>query len=217
MPPKHLRAVLTGDVVDSSQLGTEQRRALPRILKGAAGELQKAFPKAIPGPIAVFRGDSWQLIVSNPALGLRAGLFFRSCIIASAGAGPRLDTRMAIAVDTVDFAPSGRVSEGDGPAYRASGTALDNLDNGVRMRFIAPGAPELSIATIGLLDAIVQDWTALQALAVKGRLRGRTQAEIAAAWPERVTQQTVARHLARAHWPAVERLLLEFENSLRTL
>ncbi len=217
MPAKHLRAVLTGDVVDSSQLGAEQRRALPRVLKEAARQLQKTFPKAIPSPIAVFRGDSWQLIVSEPALSLRAGLLFRSCVIASSGAGLRLDTRMAIAVDTIDFVPSGRVSEGDGPAYRASGEALDKLAGGIRMSFIGPGTPALLTATIGLLDAIVQDWTALQALAIKGRLRGLTQAEIAVGWPEAITQQTVARHLARAHWPVVEDVLLKFENSLRTL
>ena len=217
MPQKQLRAVLTGDVVDSSQLGAEQRRALPGILKDAAAELLKAFPKAIPGPIAIFRGDSWQLIVSNPVVSLRAGLLFRSHVIAAGGSGPRLDTRMAIAVDTVDFVPAGRLSEGDGAAYRASGAALDNLDNGFRMSFVAAGAPELSTAAVGLLDAIVQDWTALQALAVKNRLRGRTQAEIAVDWPEPVTQQTVARHLARAHWSAVDRMLLEFENSLKTL
>lgn len=217
MPSKHLRAVLTGDVVESSHLDAEQRRALPGILKRAAGELRHAFGKAIPGPIAVFRGDSWQLIVSDPALSLRAGLLFRSCVIASSGPGLRLDTRMAIAVDTIDFVPSGRVSEGDGPAYRASGEALDKLGGGVRMRLITREAPDLLTATIGLLDAIVQDWTALQALAVKGRLKGLTQTEIAAGWPERITQQTVARHLARAHWPVVEDALLEFENSLRTL
>jgi hypothetical protein len=217
LPAKHLRAVLTGDVVASSQLPAEQRRLLPAILKGAAKDLERAFPKAVAGPLAVFRGDSWQLIVSEPALSLQAGLLFRSGVIAASGAGLRLDTRMAIAVDTIDFMPSGRVSEGDGPAYRASGAALDDLGTGVRMCFVAPGAPDLWKATIGLLDAIIQDWTVLQALAVKGRLQGRTQAEIAARWPERITQQTVARHLARAHWPVVEDMLPRFANSLRTL
>jgi hypothetical protein len=217
MPAKHLRAVLTGDVVESSRLPAEQRRALPAILKGAAKGLERAWPKAGPSPIAVFRGDSWQLILSDPALSLRAGLLFRSWVISASGAGLRLDTRMAIAVDTIDFMPSGHVSEGDGPAYRASGEALDNLGSGVRMCLIAPGTPDLLKAAIGLLDAIVQDWTVLQALAVKGRLQSRTQAEIAAGWPERITQQTVARHLARAHWPVIEDMLLKFEDSLRTL
>jgi len=210
-----IQAVLTGDVIGSSGLGAGDRQALPALLKRAGRDLRKAFPKAVPLNLDVFRGDSWQLIVSDPALSIRAGLFFRAYVIASSPSGLRIDTRMAIAVGTIDFV-SGRVSEGDGPAYRASGKDLDALPDQVRMSFSgAGGAGEGVMVT--LLDAIIQNWTALQARAAMGRLQGWTQAETSKLWPNSISQQTVARHLERAHWPAIEIALRHLEDSLSKL
>src|SRR5580693_7703518 len=98
-----IQAVLTGDVIGSSGLSLGDRQDLPALLKRAGRNLRKAFPKAVPLNPDVFRGDSWQLIVSDPALSVRAGLFFRACVIASSPSGWRIDTRMAIAVGTIDF------------------------------------------------------------------------------------------------------------------
>lgn len=213
----HPVAVLTGDVVASSQLGREQRRTLPQLLERAARELQRAFPKAVPYGLEVFRGDSWQLVVTDVAACFRAALFFRACVIADSPGAARLDTRVALAVDRIDFVPAKNVSAGDGPAYRASGEALDRLDPGVRMALAGPGDKAWRDVAVRLVDAVVQDWTAKQALAVAGRLRGRTQAQIAEHWPERITQQTVARHLARSHWSALEPAIEQVENSLHSL
>jgi len=217
--PDSFQAVLTGDVIDSSRLAPTDRRKLPLLLKHASRELRKAFPLIVPFELDVFRGDSWQLVVSEPALCVRAALFLRSSVIASGLSGQRIDTRVAIAVERIDFVPKGRVSEGDGPAYRASGEALDALTDQVRMSLAAvPGASARdSSVIVRLIDAIVQEWTGRQALAVTGRLRGWTQAQIARLWPEPVTQQTVARHLGRAHWSAVESALLHLENSSKKL
>ena len=206
---------MTGDVVESSGLARVDRQALPTLLKRIGRDLRKAFPKAVPMELDVFRGDSWQLIVSDPAMSIRAGLFFRAGVIASNPAGQRIDTRMAIATGTVDFV-SKRVSEGDGSAYRASGKGLDALPDQVRMSFTGAGGAGEGVA-MTLLDAIVQDWTGLQARAVMGRLRGWTQAEISTLWPKSISQQSVARHLERAHWPAVESALRYLEDSLSRL
>lgn len=210
-------AVLTGDVVDSSRLGPDQRRSLPGLLKRAAKELQRSFPKAVPHDLEVFRGDSWQLLVADPALCLRAALFFRAGVMAGSPDGTRVDTRIAIAVDRIDFVPARNVSAGDGPAYRASGEALDRLDAGVRLALVGGAEAPWRDVAVRLVDAIVQEWTARQARAVAGRLRGWTQGQIAEHWPEGITQQTVARHLARSHWAAIEPALAAVENSLKPL
>jgi hypothetical protein len=210
-------AVLTGDVVDSSQLDRQERRTLPGVLRAAAKELQRAFGKAVPYDLEIFRGDSWQLVVTEPTLGIRAALFFRACVIAESPEGKRLDTRVAVAVDRIDFVPKRNISEGDGAAYRASGESLDQLGVGTRLTLAAPGDQAWRDVTVRLVDAVVQDWTARQARAVAGRLRGWTQVQIAERWPERITQQSVARHLARSHWAAVEAAVLQLENSLKGL
>jgi hypothetical protein len=218
-PPDSLQAVLTGDVIDSSRLSPADRRKLPLLLKNASRELRKAFPSIVPFDLEVFRGDSWQLVVSEPALCVRAALFLRSAFVASGPADQRIDTRVAIAVERIDFIPKGRVSEGDGPAYRASGEALDALTDQLRMSLTAAQGAFARDASVivRLIDAIVQEWTGRQALAVTGRLRGWTQAKIARLWPEPITQQSVARHLDRAHWSAVDSALLHLENSFKKL
>lgn len=205
--------MLTGDVLGSSQLEAGLRRSLPILLKEAGAELQRAFPEALSHPLDVFRGDSWQLVVSQPRLSLRCALFFRAAVIAAGPSGLRLDTRVAIAVGAVDFVPKERVSEGNGPAYQASGRALDDMADPARMALVLPGAASADAAVIvSLVDALAQEWTPRQAHALKGRLRGLTQAQIAQSGPEPVSQQTVARHLERAHWAAVELALNHLES-----
>ncbi len=216
-PSSQVIAVLTGDVVDSSRLGRDQRRNLPQLLQRAAKELQRALPKAVPYKLAVFRGDSWQLVVTDPTQCFRAALLFRASVLAASPAGTRLDTRVAIAVDRIDFVPTKNISAGDGPAYRASGEALDKLDVGVRLSLVGPGDQAWRDVTVRLVDAIIQEWTAKQARAVAGRLQGWTQAQIAEHWPERIAQQTVARHIARSHWAAVEPAIAQIKNSLHSL
>lgn len=209
-------AVLTGDVVASSALGAGARRELPALLATAARQLKAAFGRATPYDLEIFRGDSWQLVVTDPAQCFRAALFFRACVIAESRER-RLDTRVAIAVGAVDFLPRHNVSAGDGPAYRASGEALDRLDAASRLALVGPGEQPWRDVAVRLVDAIVQEWTARQARAVAGRLRHWTQQEIATHWPERITQQSVARHLARSHWAAIEPAARQIGHSLQPL
>lgn len=211
--PTKRYAVLTGDIVDSSKLSKADRQALPATIKRAAGETRKTFPEAVPLDIEVFRGDSWQLLVSDPIRSLRISLFFRACFRSGKERGRGLDTRIAVAIGGIDFVPANKVSEGDGEAYRASGQALEELAAGrfltlVGADFLQQNA--LDVLT-GLVDAVVQDWTGKQARAVAGALRGWTQEKIAASWPETISQQAITKHLGGAHWGAVKEALDFFE------
>jgi len=98
-------------------------------MKKGSEALRKTFQGSIPLEADVFRGDSWQLLISDSALSLRIGLFLRAYLRAAMGAG-KFDTRMAIAIGTVDFVPDDRVSRGDGHAYRDSGNALEQMMRG---------------------------------------------------------------------------------------
>jgi hypothetical protein len=209
-------AILTGDVVASSHLPREQRQRLPSLLKDAGKAVHRAFPKAVPYPVQVFRGDSWQLAVAAPPLALRAALFFRCHVIASSPAGSPWDTRVAIAIGAVDFLPPASVSEGDGPAYRFSGEALDAMKH-ARMAIVGEDLPSGLGVIVVLLDALAQKWTGRQALAVKHKLQGLTQTQIASAGPGRLSQQAIADQLARARWPAVAEALQFAEDKLKTL
>jgi hypothetical protein len=211
-----LFAVITGDIVASSRLSSEDRRKLAGILKLASKEIAHKYPDLVSQSIDVFRGDSWQLVLTDPTVSLTAAVLFRASVIAASPSAVRIDTRLAIGIGTIDYRPPNRVSEGNGEAYRASGRALDSLKGSARMKYVTAEPIEqnpLLGTTVELLDAIIQEWTIPQALAVKGGLLGLTQLMIAKQWPKRITQQTIARHLARAHWPAVTAALEAVENS----
>jgi len=211
-------AVITGDIVRSSTLNAVERASLRIEIKRASQALQEKFPDDVIQPVDVFRGDGWQFVISRPERAFRVGLFFRAWIRAHVPPGRRLDTRMAVAVGRVTSIPTNWVSGGDGEAFRASGRALEHLREPLRLALVVPptAAPGLA-AALGafapVFDSLVQGWTQCQSRAVVARLHGATQDAIAHTWPETITRQAIARHLAKAHWPAVESGLHWWEGS----
>jgi hypothetical protein len=215
-----LYAVITGDIISFSKLPTEHRQGLNRIMKKGSEAVRKTFKGTVPLEADVFRGDSWQLLVSDAAVSLRVGLFLRAYLRAAIGIGTnKLDTRMAIGVGTVDFVPDDRVSSGDGEAYRYSGNALEQMSRASNMCFRFPGREieEPLDVLIHLLDVLAMNWSDKQALAITGALQGLKQEEIGRLWKPPITQQSVNRHLQRAGWFAIEKAIKFFENSLKRL
>lgn len=215
--PTKIYAVLTGDIVGSSKLPKADRQALPEKLKRAGKETQKAFADAVPLAVDVFRGDSWQLLTTDPVRTLRIALFFRAQIRAGRERGRGVDTRISIGIGAVDFVPRKNVSEGDGEAYRFSGRGLEALP---RAQFLGwepttGGALTLLGATVGVIDALAQEWTSAQAQAIAGALCGWTHEKIATALAGKITRQAVTKHLNGGHWEAIEAALNALEAELR--
>lgn len=199
--------VVTGDVVASSALTPAQREDLLRELKAASAAVAELLgPEALPLPVDVYGGDSWQMAVTEPARGLRAALLLRAHLLAHVTPDARtpVDTRLALAIGTVERVPGARVSEGEGTAFRRSGRAVTELGDR-RMAFVTD--PDDALAdwdiTFRLLDEIVRAWTARQARAMTGALRGWSQEQIADLWQPKITQPTVANHLRAARADAV--------------
>ncbi|MCU0870983.1 MAG: hypothetical protein MUE50_01430 [Pirellulaceae bacterium] len=209
--PRKTYAVISGDIVRSSRLEREAREELPHILKQAATALREFLGEAIPLDIDIYAGDSWQLLLSSPGAALRAAVFLRAYLLDRADG---VDTRVAVAVGSIDFVPGERVSEGDGDAFRLSGRLLQESDPGRRMWFASSQLPDAGLwdVAFGLIDAIIsQSWSAKQARAVSGALRGWPLSKTAALWTPRISDPTVAGHLRKAGWPAVERTIECFE------
>ncbi len=211
--------IVTGDVIASSRLSSRWRRELPRSMYQASKAVRKAFSKAVPMGVDISRGDSWQILLVEPALALRVSLFYRAYLCSSM-VSHRFDTRMVIALGTVDFVPGRRVSEGDGPAYRLSGKKLESMHcrDRIRMQFVYPGHPlekEISVV-VQLVDGLGSRWSDKQALAVTGALQGWKQDKIAKeCWDQPITQQAVAQHLNRAGWSYIQIALQFFEEALQ--
>lgn len=220
-------AVVTGDVIDSSSLAADQRKLLPGELHRIGDELVALLGADRVSPLAVFGGDSWQVLVNAPADALKAALYVRASLLAS-----RLDvdTRLAIGIGTVDFVGES-IEESDGEAFRLSGRALKGL--ATEQRTMAFSHPDQRVsapwdAVCLLLDTLIRSkWTAVRAreelggaspraLAIVGSLRGwpasRSAAEL---WPHPVTPQAVGDNLNRAHWADIERVLKAYSSCLQ--
>ncbi|HEV7299603.1 MAG TPA: hypothetical protein VGN72_09585 [Tepidisphaeraceae bacterium] len=219
--PEKLYGVITGDVVGSTKLEPNARARLLDVMHEASRQIRLHFRHDVPLEVEVFSGDSWQMLVADPGRVFRVGLFYRAYLLSEMNLRG-FDTRMAIAVGTVDFVPGERVSEAEGPAFRGSGRLLQEMTTGgsaharARVRFMGPdpsSADSLAWdACALLLDAIVQkNWSAGRARAITGALRSIKQETIGELWDPAIRQAGVAQHLRGAEWGAINGLLDRFE------
>jgi len=215
-----LYAVLTGDIVGSTRFMGTERKKLYDCITQASKKLVEAFPQSIPLVPAIFRGDSWQVLVKNPSKSLRIALYFRALLKScNAGiAGKRIDSRIAIGIGTIDFLPPREVSSGDGEAYRLSGDGLDKMPKAHRMAISFPPRMKASaecqamLVIIILIDSLAGKWTEGQARAVCGALLGYTQKATASkCFTPEISQQAVSQHLERAGWDSISPALDFFE------
>jgi len=129
MQEGRLYAVITGDVVGSSKLEPAVRHALLDLLAASFATVDECF-----GPMesrfAIYRGDSFQGVLSNPRTAMHAALLLRASIRAGLP-GTRFpkdpDVYLAVGIGTISSLPEGQGAMGDGEAFRRSGPALDDL------------------------------------------------------------------------------------------
>lgn len=218
-PDERIFAVLTGDLVGSSQLAAADSRRALDLLRAAAGHFGEACPGSVSTEMDTFRHDSWQWLLESPELALRAAVFLRAWLKMESRPQAPLDTRIAIGLGPVEEIDSQRISNSRGPAFTASGKALDAMTDQRLVLAVPAGSEEegsvltaLSRASVPLLDGIVSDWTAAESRAVAGALRGWTQEESARQWPaddgdQGISRQAVSKSLRRSHWNRVESVL----------
>ena len=139
------------------------------------------------------------MLVAAPEKSLRVGLMH--CLFVRASMPEPADTRMAVGVGRISFVPGERVSEGEGPAFRLSGRALEEMPafcfTGFRMGETGGMEPALLDSAVVLLDAVAYGWTQKQALAVFGALRGWTQKRSGSLWDPPISQQSGGDFLLR--------------------
>jgi hypothetical protein len=209
-------AVLTGDIVDSSGLQRVDQRPVSVLIEHTGQQLNHNFRSAIHSQIDIFRGDSWQLIVLDPASAFRIGLFFRALLRAEYG----IDSRVSIGYGQYDFLPGESISTGTGQAFTLSGQGLEACRKPTRMVLSFPDGNlpgdilGLRIIT-QLIDLQAGRWTPGQSQAVAGALLKLTQAEIAAGWkPEAISQQAISQHLDNAGWIQINHALGYLEGAI---
>lgn len=216
-PKGRIYAALTGDLVRSSRLSAADSAGAMAALRRAGDDFAALHPRAVAGRMDTFRHDSWQILLQQPDLAVRAALFFRTALKRESDAEDKYDTRVSIGIGPVELVSARRISDSRGPAFTLSGKGLDAM-GGRCLVLDAEGEPQaalscLAATAVPLLDCLVGDWTPAESRAVNGALRGLTQEEIASLWPPLGTtgrppsRQAVSDALARAHWRTVMEVL----------
>jgi hypothetical protein len=207
-----MKAVLTGDIVDftklkqsdSDQLLNVLERSFKRI-KGDLSDSEAAFD--------LYRGDSFQGILSDPTEALRAVLLIRSMVRAAQPEQSAVswDIRIAIGLGTVERL-SERPTEGDGEAFRRSGPALDKMKLQERMALQTPWKTlnEEFKVSLALTDAVVAKWSPGQAEVTAELLLGKSRQLIAREL--NISQPAVSYRVKGAGWYAVEPLLKRYDD-----
>ena len=217
-------AVLTGDLVKSTNLSSEASTEAMEWLRKAALEFTEIYPKSMVGQLDTFRHDSWQMLMSQPKLAFRAACFLRASLRQHSDREQKFDTRISIGIGRVETIAQGRISDSRGAAFTASGKGLDAMKHD-RLAFVGTELSnvfhaETAKVVMALLDCVISDWTSRESQAVCGALQRWTQATIAENWhlnPKRIThitRQAVGLSLDRAHWRVVEDTLKWLEVSM---
>ncbi len=196
-------AVLTGDLIRSTDLPVAAQTRAFDALEHAARDV--AAWQDTPTRFSRSRGDGWQVYLATPHRALRAALYFRAALTATEKG---IETRIAIADGEGSAHPPEDLNTATGPAYTASGRALDALGGQATLIHTRGGALG---AAVRLADHISRDWTQAQARAMRPMLAPDppTRAEVGKRL--NITRQAVDQALAAAGFAALNDALTLIE------
>lgn len=200
-------AVLTGDLIGSTEAGPGALEDAMDILADAARDISAWTPGA-DTRFTRFRGDGWQMHVAEPGIALRAAI----AVVARLRAVKLgLSTRAAIGIGGVDSLGTDSLADARGPAFEASGRALDAMGKSRTMAIDGEGVTALHRIVVDLLADRARHWTPEQAEATALYLHPQnpTLADIAPTLG--ITPQAVNYRLTGAGAPAIRRALKAWE------
>ena len=212
-PQNPVYAVLTGDIIASGEMPAERLKHVRDALREAAGWVCNSFPRPVEARLDMYRGDAWQILLSEQDLALRFALGLQAQLHARLEAG----TRIAIGLGQAEEIDPDKVSLSTGEAFTLSGRALEQMTGYFDLTAALPGrAKELGNwvpATCHLCSELVRGWTRRQAEIVGLALihPGDTHEELAGRLDPPVTKQAVTAALAGANWRGLQEALKVFE------
>ena len=201
-------AVITGDLVNSTELGSDKIKNAFDALKDCAKTQADWY--GAPLHFTRNRGDGWQVIIAIPNMALRSALAFRAALRAK---GKEFDSYMGIAEGKVVGDIGSDLNAETEEVFIASGrnlTSESEFLSGQRIKYkIDAGAGLI------LLDKITQGWTPKQAATVLLFLNPNkkiTQEEASETLD--TTHQNVSKLLRTASFKEIKFMLNHIEDQL---
>lgn len=207
-----LYAVLTGDLVDSTSQSSDFIAQAREEIEIGSQVIAGWAPGLLAGGPEFFRGDAWQLALSDPRFFLRASVYLRARLLALK---PQADTRIAIGLGPIQRIEP-QVSHSVGAAFTFSGRTLDdmkpwrllaadaNVARDGRMQWLPP--------LLSLCGAVVSRWKPKQAQIACLALdpQDRTQANLGKLLG--LSQQGVSDAMVSAEFKSVMDAILYLES-----
>lgn len=173
-------AVLTGDLIKSQTYLTEALTSTLADLRSGFTTFKEIMGEAHQGnfDLMISRGDSFQGLLLQPEIALKAAIYIRADLIRDSKANFRRDARIAIGIGTVEDMDASL-----GEAFIKSGVWLDELKDMKQNLIIRTSfGDEINRefdTECALADGIIQKWTPGQAEAVKEYVICENQEEVA--------------------------------------
>lgn len=202
MEKQSIYAVLTGDLIESRKASDAKVSATFEALQAAAADFGQMRGQDL--RFTRFRGDGWQVLLSDPGATLDAMLFLTARLRAT---GTPLATRIAVGVGPINTAGSGDLSDASGPAFFTSGGLIDQLSPKRQFAIAGDGIGPSEVAIIALAEFISAGWTANQAEAVAHALHKTPRTHDKIAQSIGITRQAVQNRLAGAGFSYLETAL----------
>ncbi|MDY0387607.1 MAG: SatD family protein [Methanolobus sp.] len=211
-----LYAVITGDLVKSSQLEHGAREKMIAYLRESLMFIEDKLElqDAVFLPIDIFRGDSFQIVLSQPDRALLASIILSLRLSLFNKDAKDFAARISIGIGTIEYIPkSGDIGEADGAAFRLSGKALDTMKEKDQNLLITSSNPALNLmfeTQCAFFDLIAIRWTNIQKEILLETLSGSTQEEIASKHGK--SQSTISQSLKASGFDAVKKSLSNYEH-----
>lgn len=206
-------AVITGDLVDSTGIEANYKNALNDIANNIR---QYQLPNFI---FDVYRGDSFQALVSEPGKALLISMIIRTGLrrnTRGVGLENIWDARISIGLGTIkniEISQDKSISSLDGEAFLRSGRMLDTMKKEGALLKITTGNDQLNkefVAICPLVDTIIGRWSTAQAEALYlYLLRNLTQKEIGKLL--NASQRAIGKRLEASHIENLKPFIARFK------
>ncbi|MFD1095846.1 hypothetical protein [Salegentibacter chungangensis] len=212
-----MKAVITADLIDSSNYGEEMLNLVINRLKQ---EFKMIAGEQAPNDFRIYRGDSLQGVVYRPSEALLLALRLKTAVNmlesdekspSSRAAAVSADLRIAIGVGSIEVERK-NISESNGQAFRFSGLTLDEMK--YESRKLRLKTPEENInqefnVSLSFLDLTTERWSTASAEVIYYLLQDKKETEIAALL--KISQSAVNQRKKAAGWDAIKVLLERYE------
>ncbi len=206
-----MKAVITGDIINSSEYSSEDRGLVISALESAAGYLKSRDSCRY----TIYRGDSVQALLDDPGHALWHTAYLKSTLKALKRAekdrSSMADIRIAIGLGEVSFLKD-KLEVSTGEAFEYSGRALDKMKSSGSRMAIKSGNPVFDDqwnTILGLTDVVMDKWSVSSAEVVRELLTGRSEKEISQKL--KISPPAVSQRKKYAGWNALKGALALFE------